>query len=99
MTEVIEFEALTESIGAHAVQALGSERLRELTVVLDINDMTCLVSVCLRKNTDSEQQEALELLFDIQNLFFDEVSMSFDFGTPDSSQVATTEMQRQFSFA
>ena len=98
MTEVNELDALTQSIGEHAVQALGEERLSELSVVLYTNDMTCMVTVCLQENTDAEQQEALELLFDVQGLFFEDVSMSFDFGAVDDARVEVSEMQRQFSY-
>lgn len=98
MTEVNELDALTQSIGEHAVQALGEDRLRELSVVLYTHDMTCMVTVCLEENTDAEQQEALESLFDVQGLFFEDVSMSFDFGAVDEASVAVSEMQRQFSY-
>lgn len=99
MTAVDEFSALTQSIGEHAVSAIGSEHLRELSVVLSGTDMTARIVVSLRENTQAEQDYALEELFNVQELFFDEVSMTFGFGTETELANAESTARRQFSFA
>lgn len=99
MTAADPNQALTQSIGEHAVQAIGRSHISELTVVLSSIDMTCRVVVALEKNTDKEQRRALNKLFDVQELFFDEVAMSFDFGIEDDLPSAQLSSQRQYSFA
>lgn len=99
MTGVDEVSALTQSIGEHAVQAIGKKHLSELSVVVNGNDMTARVTVALRKNTDAEQQRALERLFDVQELFFDDASMTFAFGLDADLPAAHLSEQRQFQFA
>lgn len=100
MTAVDEVSALTQSIGEHAVQAIGAKHLTELSVVVSPIDYTARVVVALRENTDKEQRRALEKFFEVQELFFDDVSMTFGFGTdvdlPTAKQAAGA---RQFSFA
>lgn len=99
MTVADANQALTQSIGEHSVQALGRSHISELSVVLSNIDMTCRVVVALEKNTDKEQRRALNKLFEVQELFFDEVAMSFDFGTENDLPTAHLSSQRQYSFA
>lgn len=99
MTGVDEVSALTQSIGEHAVLAIGTKHLAELSVVVNSNDMTARITVALRKNNDAEQRRALENLFDVQDLFFDDVSMTFAFGIDADLPAARLSEQRQFQFA
>lgn len=101
MTAVDEVQALTQSIGEHAVQALGRKHISELSIVVNSNDMSARIVVALRDNTDAEQRRALEKLFEVQELFFDDVSMTFGFGVDlDMPGVdAGLGASRQFSFA
>lgn len=99
MSAVDEIAALTQSIGEHAVQAIGRDNLESLTVVTNANDMTARIAVELIDNNAETQAEALEELFSVQDLFFEEVSMTFAFGVdaiPDGVQVTG---QRQYSYA
>lgn len=99
MTGVDEVSALTQSIGEHAVLAIGKKHLSELSVVINGNDLTARVTVALRKNSDAEQRRALEKLFEVQELFFDEASMTFAFGHDADLPTAQMSEQRQYSFA
>ncbi|WP_136024256.1 hypothetical protein [Microbacterium sp. K27] len=99
MTGVDEVSALTHSIGEHAVQAIGPKHLAELSVVVNGTDLTARVTVALRKNTEAEQRRALEKLFEVQDLFFDDASMTFAFGHDADLPTAQLSEQRQFQFA
>jgi len=99
MTAVDEVSALTQSIGEHAVAAIGAKHLSELSVVVNPFDCSARVVVALQENTEKEQRRALEKLFDVQDLFFDEVSMSFAFGSDIDLPTAHLAGARQYSFA
>lgn len=81
------------------MQAVGKSHLSELSVVVSNIDLTARVTVALRENSDPEQRRALEQLFDVQELFFDDVSMTFAFGHHAGLTEAQTSEQRQFQFA
>lgn len=99
MTGVDEVSALTQSIGEHAVSAIGAKHLAELSVVVNGNDLTARVTVALRKNSDAEQRRALEKLFEVQDLFFGDASMTFAFGHDADLPTVQLSEQRQFQFA
>ena len=99
MTAVDEVSALTHSIGEHAVQAIGRKHLAELTVVVSPVDMTARVTIALQDNSEKEQRRALERVFEVQELFFDDVSMTFEFGTGDDLTDARLVGSGQFSYA
>jgi hypothetical protein len=99
MSAVDEVSALTQSIGEHAVSGIGREHISRLSVVVNSNDMTARVVVKLRENSEAEQTHALESLFDVQELFFDEVSMTFAFGHDESLDEARAGVQRAYQYA
>ena len=70
-----ENQILTQSIGEHAVTAIGRERLHSLTVTFDARDASCTLAFVLVENTDSEQLRAIEKLLDLQMLFVDEATI------------------------
>ena len=98
MSAVDEVQALTQSIGEHAVQAIGREHLAALAVVVNPIDLTARITVGLRENSDYEQQRALEALFEVQELFFEDASMTFGFGVDDGLPTEGST-QRQYQFA
>lgn len=99
MTPVDEVSALTQSIGEHAVQAVGAKHLTELSVVVSSIDMTARVTMALRENSDKEQRRALERMFEVQELFFEDVSMTIAFGVDGELPTAQAAGSRQFSYA
>jgi hypothetical protein len=99
MTAIDANQALAQSIGEHAVQAVDRDTILELTVILNNIDMSCQINVALRDNSDGEQRRVLESLFDVQALFFEEVSLTFDFVRPGDGSMNVLETQRQYSFA
>jgi len=99
MTAVDELSALTQSIGEHAVDAIGPKHLAELSVVVSSIDMSARVTISLRENNEKEQRRALEKLFGVQELFFDDVSMTFGFGEDADLPAAQSTGSRQYSYA
>lgn len=99
MTAVDEVSALTQSIAEHAVQAFGPKHMTQLSVTVSSVDFAARVTVQLRNNTDKEQRRALEKFFDLQDLFFDDVSMTLAFGTDEDLPSAHNVGSRQYSFA
>lgn len=99
MTAVDEVSALTQSIGEHAVQAIGAKHIADLTVVVMPIDWTARIAVSLESNTEKEQRRALEKLFDVQDLFFDDVSMTFVFGEDLDLPAAHQVGAQQYSYA
>lgn len=99
MTAVDEVSALTQSIGEYAVQSIGTKHLVELSVVLSPVDWTARIAVALADNSEKEQSRALDKLFEVQELFFDDVSMTFAFGADGDLPVAQTLGSRQYSYA
>lgn len=95
-------EILTRSIGEHAVDAIGRDHLRSLSVLFDARDATCTVSFVLSENTDGEQLRAIDKLLDVQQLFMDEASMEFridDESELDADEDRHSVSQRQFCYA
>lgn len=99
MTAVDEVSALTQSIGEYAVQMVGKENLAELAVVLNPADLTARVSLVLKDNNEATQRDALEALFEVQELFFEDASMMFTFGHMRDMEDAEQGAQRQFQYA
>ncbi|MEV7692483.1 hypothetical protein AB0N73_04030 [Microbacterium sp. NPDC089189] len=100
MTAVDEVSALTQSIGEHAVQAIGRKHLSALSVVVNPIDMTARIAVSLRDSNAKEQARAFEKFFDVQDLFFDDVSMTLVLGVDGNDLPSAVPVgSQQFSFA
>ena len=101
-TRMDENEILTRSIGENAVDMIGRDHLRALSVLFDARDAGCTIAVVLRENTDEEQLRAIDRLIDVQMLFIDEASIEFridDEASDDSEEDHHTLSQRQFCYA
>ena len=97
-----ENEILTRSIGETAVDAIGRDHLRSLSVLFDARDASCTITFSLSNNGDEEQLRALDRLVDIQLMFVDEASIEIqiedksDLGLHEDHQ---TLSQRQYCYA
>ncbi len=95
-----EIEILTRSIGEHAVDGIGRENLRSLSVLFDARDASCSISFVLAENTDGQQLRALDKLLAVQELFIDEASFEFHIGEEaDAISEAQSISQHQFSYS
>lgn len=91
-----EWQFLAESIGHCSADMLGRDHLHALTVVLDSRARTCTIFVELHKNSSEERLRAMRRLIDVEGMFLDEVTMSFDFVEDLSATETVLESQRQF---
>lgn len=92
---------LVESIGLHAVQAVKKEHLASLNVLLDHRTAECNVTVELRDNSGPEQYRAMRALLELEELFRDDATLSFNFveETEVVEDAPSRVSQRQYSFA
>lgn len=101
-TPVDENQILTQSIGEHAVQAIGADRVHTLRVTFDARDASCIIAFVLENNSDAEQLRAIDRLLDVQLLFIDEASIEFRIDDLTDAHEATERhsvSQRQYSYA
>lgn len=99
MTDTEATRVLVTSIGENAVDLIGRENLVGLQVYLDPVDESAEVTVSLRDNSEEAQREAIIALLDVEELFYDEATISFhfvdDLGAKGDHRVA----RAQFSYA
>lgn len=101
-TPIDENQILTQSIGEHAVAAIGADRLHSLTVTFDARDAGCTIAFVLEDNSDEEQLRAIDKLLDVQMLFMDEASIEFridDIADAEDADDRHSISQRQYSYA
>lgn len=101
-TPMDDNQVLTQSIGEHAVAAIGGERVHALTVTFDSRDSSCVIAFVLEDNSDAEQLRAIDRLLDVQMLFIDEASIEFridDVTDPEEAADRHSISQRQYSYA
>jgi len=97
MTEIRDqWSILAESIGQYSADMIGRDHVDALSVVLDSRTQSCTVSVELHKSTREEQLRAMRILLDVEGVFLDEVTMSFDFVEDINNSGPVLESQRQF---
>ena len=97
-----ENQVLTQSIGEHALTAIGREHVHTLTVTFDARDASCVIAFVLEDNSDAEQLRAIDRLLDVQMLFMDEASIEFRIDdVTDAHEAADRHSisQRQYSYA
>ncbi|NQX15122.1 hypothetical protein [Rathayibacter sp. VKM Ac-2857] len=98
MASIDDLETLTESIGQFTLSSLGKENLRRLSVVVNPVDQTCEVSITLVDDSGESQLEIIRSMLEVEQVFLDDVVMSFSFVDIDDASVAHG-LQRQFSYA
>jgi hypothetical protein len=75
-----EPQALATSVGEHLVQALSTEeQVTALSLVLDDRESQVQVWVVLKDASDAAQLRALETLEEVEEMFAEEVVMTFQF--------------------
>ncbi|WP_243063167.1 hypothetical protein [Humibacter sp. RRB41] len=79
MSDVNDLQALTTSIGEYTLDTLGKETVTGLQVSMDGVDHNGRITVALKDNSDAEQKRVLRELFEIEQMYFDEAALSFDF--------------------
>jgi len=100
MAGMDENSALAASLGEFTVDTIGRESLDGLHVLLDTRAGEAWMIVVLRDNSDAEQRRAIEKLFEVEDVFADEVSLSFVFATEIPDEVrALTSSKAVFSYA
>ncbi|MEO8527691.1 MAG: hypothetical protein ABI435_01290 [Pseudolysinimonas sp.] len=94
-----DVRALVSSIGEHAVNMIGKENLLGLEVFLDKEELSAEITVSLRDNTDESQREAIAALFGVEELFYDEAVLSFQFVDDIAAKGDARVARAQFSYA
>lgn len=89
-----DFQALISSLGESIVTYIGKEHLDTLTVFGDSLDMTALVEIGLNENTWESQEQAIDQMIEVRELFLDEISIAYRFVTPDSSSEEAVRARR-----
>lgn len=93
-----DFGALIQSLGEHAVDAIGKPNLEQLTVHGDVANESAEVEICLIDNTWDEQTRVIDLMIDLRLMFMDEISVSYRFTELDSCSAAVAR-RSQFAYA
>lgn len=99
MVDIGELQALTHSIGEHALMALGVENVTGMQATLNPTDLVCILQIALRANSDQSQLDAIAALGDVEDLFFNEAVISFQFVDEimKSSEPAMSPLQYSYS--
>jgi hypothetical protein len=99
MVDTGELQALTHSIGEHALMALGLENIAGMQATLNPTDLVCILQIALRVNSGQSQLDAIAALGDVEDLFFNEAVISFQFVDEimKSSEPARSPLQYSYS--
>lgn len=97
MTGMDELEALAQSIGEHTIEAIGREAFSGIQVTVDRRNMSAQISILLADDSDDEQLRVIRQLFDVEQIFVDEVVISYSFVSAIAEPVEQRETIRQFS--
>ncbi|WP_413456024.1 hypothetical protein ACLQ8T_05980 [Glutamicibacter sp. FR1] len=92
-------EVLVQSIGLHAVSAIGKENLRALEVALDAENGEAHIVVVLQNETEEQILRATDKLNDLQILFLGEVSINWAFEEPGSRTRTVRATEKQYQYA
>jgi hypothetical protein len=79
MSDLIEFQALAESIGSMALAEIGRESVKTLEVVVDPVDFSAHVTIVPREGSNVEQRRMIEAMFEVEKIFSDEVTITYIF--------------------
>lgn len=99
MSDHDEFNVLVTAVGEYTLSALGRDNLRGLRVTLDHHEMSCHVTIALENNSDANQKHAIQQMFDVEQIYFDELVMSFSLVESLDDVEAPRESVPQYSFA
>jgi hypothetical protein len=97
MQEMDEAQALVTSIGEFTLETLGKENISQLSVTVDGTD--CDLAVVLRDNSDQAQEEALRKIFEVEQVYFDDVVMNIDFSGSGERFFAQKDRVALYSYA
>lgn len=90
---------LVESIGLCAVSTIGEDHLRALSVELDPDEMHAHLSVTLRHERDDEFMRAIQKLAELELLFVEEASLTWEFEDSRGQVRSVNSNIKQYSFA
>jgi hypothetical protein len=80
MTEETDpWVTLANRIGSYTAERIGRDHFDALLVLLDTRVQSCLVQVALHKNSREEQVRAMQGLLEVESVYMDDVTLSFDF--------------------
>ena len=99
MTVMDEFRALTYAIGDFTVDALGKENLTGLQVVTDPRELSAFISIALKDQSDVAQRRAIAVMFEVEEMYFDEVALTYVFVDHIHDSIHATSSVPQYSYA
>lgn len=83
-----ETQSLVMSIGEMSVALIGKDHVEAVNVFLDVDRSHALLTVALRENSDAEQMRAFDKFIDVEQMFFDDVSMELRLSDRESMEQA-----------
>ncbi len=99
MSGMDELQALAQSIGEYTVDLIGRDNLDALQVTVDRRNRSAQVSIELKKPSDAEQLRVLDVMFELEQMYFEEVVLSYSFVEAIDATADDRETVRQFSYA
>lgn len=99
MVDVGELQALTRSIGEHSLNAIGQENLSGMQATLDARTLVCTLQLALRSNSSRSQLDAISALGEVEELFFDDAVLAFQFVEKIETGAERQLAQLQYSYS
>ncbi|WP_426624333.1 hypothetical protein ACPPVW_17490 [Leifsonia sp. McL0607] len=94
-----EFAALTRAIGEYTVEALGKENLSALQVVAHPREFSAFVEIALEDRSDAAQRRAIEVMFEVEQVYWDEIALTYVFVDQIEDTDDVEASQLQYSYA
>lgn len=88
---------IIDSLGNYSVSML--EGVHEVRILVDEDDRTAHMELCLRSDTWGNRERVVDQMVEIREMFIDDVSISYSFGSSEAADLVQSEGAQSLVFA